>query len=294
MDTIIRPIASYATTKMLPPTSSAPTSSRFAFPQPQPQSKPQQQQRATAPTNQTPNTSNNTKTKCILPYAGVDLRKLPWDKVIEIMEKQAEVHRLYQINATCGYDWANQQNREYIETFNAQFKVEMERKTDPKLLPSFVTKCISVNEFYNRTSTMPGGGKRKISTAVPVSIKHQLNKEITAAVRKRKRSEPVYKGTDELKLLLQKERRVSHLDSPVFHYSSPSTSLLAGFGPRHLKTTNSLTSGSVSGSSIPVVAKFKIERYRDNNNCEFFDLTTDTDQDEQKSLSKLNGISLDK
>lgn len=260
MDSIHRPIASYATPQSTATSQPGATSNLYNY---------LQSQRPTVPPP--------VPQKCVLPYAGVDLRKLSWEKVLEVMEKQAEVYKLYQINAACGYEWANQQNRDYIETFNAQFKLEMERTTDSKLLPSFITKCISANEFYNKKISTglqppaPPPPQMQLQTQ-PQPPKEQLNKENTPP-RKRKRSEPVYKGTDELKLLLQKERRVSHLDPPVYRYPPPSSSLL-NLGHRMAKS---------SISTIPVVAKFKIERYRDVNNCEFFDLTADTDTDEQKS-----------
>lgn len=291
MDSIHRPIASYAAPKSI---TRPPSYSYFHLPRATATTKPVSATSATHtqhPLTSTSSTITVNKNKCVLPYAGVDLRKLPWDKVIEIMEKQAEVYKLYQINASCGYEWANQQNRDYIEAFNAQFKIEMERCKDYKLLPSFITKCIAANEFFQKTGNnstntrvtqIPATVTASTSTST-VPTKERLNKENTPP-RKRKRSEPIKfnyaKGTEELKLLLQKERRVSHLDPPVFRYPSPSTSLL-NYHIRNNKTVAPSTS-----SSVPVVAKFKIERYRDNNNCEFFDLTADTDTDENKSQAE--------
>lgn len=275
MDSIHRPIASYATPHSQSQTSTA-VKGIYSYLQLPRSSGTQSYSTSTT-------SSNIAKQKCILPYAGVDLRKLPWEKVIEIMEKQAEVYKLYQINAACGYEWANQQNREYIETFNAQFKIEMERQTDPKRLPSFITKCISANEFYSKkinNSTTQAAIPLPNQQTIPngqTQIKEHLNKENTPP-RKRKRSEPIYKGTDELKLLLQKERRVIGLDPPVYRFPPPSASLL-NFPVRNTKAAS---------STVPVVAKFKIERYKDNNNCEFFDLTADTDMDESRGQ---NGMS---
>lgn len=103
----------------------------------------------------------------ILPYAGVDLRCLEWCKVIEILEKQAESFKLFQLNAAYGYDWANEQNSRLILEFNAQFRKEIELHTDEQSteqlsvfkLPSLPT--VEKEQLTKETATVQGSKKRK-------------------------------------------------------------------------------------------------------------------------------------
>lgn len=105
----------------------------------------------------------------ILPYAGVDLRCLPWNKVMEILEKQAESYKLFKLNAAYGYHWANEQNSRLIVEFNSQFCKELELMTDEQsmeqlsvfMLPSWPSSLEKKEQPAKETVVVEGSKKRK-------------------------------------------------------------------------------------------------------------------------------------
>lgn len=121
----------------------------------------------------------------ILPYAGVDLRCLPWSKVIEILEKQAESYKLFQVNAAYGYDWANEQNSRVILEFNTQFRKEVELMTDEQSaeqLPVFKLPALPSMEReqpVKETVVVEGSKKRKRSNKKGVPKKLNIAEGMT-------------------------------------------------------------------------------------------------------------------
>lgn len=75
-----------------------------------------------------------------LPYAGVDLRRLPWPNVIEILEKQADAHKIYQFHMSRGSTWDALGVQQDIKRFNTQFRIAMDHMLDPKHLPCYTPK----------------------------------------------------------------------------------------------------------------------------------------------------------
>lgn len=202
-----------------------------------------------------------TRTRYILPYAGVDLRRLPWDKVIEIMEKQAEVYKLYQTNFAYGWLSQNQQTIEYIESFNEQFKFAMERVTDVKQLPVFLIKCIPLRDS-------PAGFRKR---PVPALVPKKMGEPEPVKKRKFGISLPERQPLPEP--VQHKTATSSAINPPIYRYTPPKTSSST--------SATQATQSTVEPTTMPIVAKFRIERHRDNNNCEFFDLTADPDFDDK-------------
>lgn len=125
----------------------------------------------------------------VLPYAGVDLRCLPWSKVIEILEKQAETYKLFQLNAAYGFHWANEQNFRVILEFNEMFRKEVELLSDERSeegLSVFKIPTVEVVEPVKETPPVPpvappleGSKKRKRASkkSTPKKLKKGKNEE---------------------------------------------------------------------------------------------------------------------